>query len=184
MSDALVRGVGFVRRRCELCLVLSGFVVALVLATAFPPNRLAAMITASRKVIKGKAMQIAVSSQNRKAITEHAGKCRKFWIYKIDKGEISDKRLLELPVEQTLHASNQQLPGPLAAINVLISGSIGAGLHHRLMQAGIQPIITTEGTPDMAVAAYLEGRLDRLPIDHRHQCHGHGHRLSCGTDRR
>jgi predicted Fe-Mo cluster-binding NifX family protein len=176
------------RRRCQLCLVLSGFVGALPLATASPPNGLAGLIVASRKVIKGKAMQIAVSSQNRKTITEHAGKCREFWIYKIDKGEISDKRLLELPMEQTLHASHHQLPGPLAAINVLISGSIGAGLHHRLMQAGIQPIITVEESPDMAVAAYLEGRLDWLPIDHPHHCHGHGHgyghTLSCGTNRR
>ena len=184
MSDAFVRGVGFIRRRCQPCLVLSGFVGALPLATASPPNGLAGLIVASRKATKGKAMQIAVSSQNRKTITEHAGKCRKFWIYKIDKGEISDKRLLELPMEHTLHASHHQLPGPLAAISVLISGSIGAGLHHRLMQAGIQPIITMEESPDMAVAAYLEGRLDRLPIDHRHQCHGHGHTLSCGTNRR
>ncbi len=29
-------------------------------------------------------MKIAVTSQNRKTITDHAGKCRKFWLFDID----------------------------------------------------------------------------------------------------
>ena len=33
-------------------------------------------------------MQIAVTSQNRKTVTEHAGKCRKFWIYDIKTGRV------------------------------------------------------------------------------------------------
>jgi predicted Fe-Mo cluster-binding NifX family protein len=29
-------------------------------------------------------MKIAVTSQNRKTITSHAGKCRKFWVYEVE----------------------------------------------------------------------------------------------------
>ena len=42
-------------------------------------------------------MKIAVASQNRRTITEHAGKCRKFWIYETEQDKIVRKELLELP---------------------------------------------------------------------------------------
>ena len=119
-------------------------------------------------------MQIAVTSQNRKTITEHAGKCRKFWIYEVEKGVLAGKRLVELAIEQSLHASHQ-LAQPLAGINVLITGGMGRGLHDRLMQGGILPVVTMEEDPDAAVAALLGNSLERLPVHWRHDCHGHGH---------
>ncbi len=45
-------------------------------------------------------MKIAVTSQNRKSITEHAGRCRKFWIFMIEENRIVDRKLLELAKEQ------------------------------------------------------------------------------------
>lgn len=33
-------------------------------------------------------MKIAITSLNRKRITEHAGRCRKFWIFMIDENSI------------------------------------------------------------------------------------------------
>lgn len=120
-------------------------------------------------------MQIAVTSQNRKTITEHAGKCRKFWIYNIEDGAITEKRLAELAIEESFHASNHGLPASLAAINVLITASMGAGLHQRLVSHGILPIITMEGDPDTAVNAFLGNKLEKISIDHEHHCHDHGH---------
>ncbi len=120
-------------------------------------------------------MQIAVTSQNRKTITEHAGKCRKFWIYDTEKGVVVGKRLVEVSMEQTLHASHQQLAEPLAGINAVITGSMGFSLYDRLMQSGILPVITMDEDPDAAVAALLSNTLDRLPIDPNHHCHEHGH---------
>lgn len=117
-------------------------------------------------------MKIAVTSQNRKTITEHAGKCRKFWIYDIEAGIVAGKTLLELPMEQSFHASHHQLAGPLAEIRVLITASMGAGLHQRLKQEGIRPLITSEEDPDIAVAAYLAGRLERMPVEYDTAC-GH-----------
>ena len=120
-------------------------------------------------------MKIAVTSQNRKTITEHAGKCRKFWVYEVEEDVIVGKRLVEVATEKRLHASHHRLPEPLTGINVLITGSMGFGLYDRLMQSGILPVITMEEDPDAAVAGLLTNRLERLPIDRNHHCHEHGH---------
>ena len=122
-------------------------------------------------------MQIAVTSQNRKTITEHAGKCRKFRIYDVEKGVLTGKRLVEVSIEQSLHASAGQLAEPLAGINTLITRGIGPGLYERLMQSGILPVLTMEEDPDAAVFAMLSNTLRRLPAARRIDlaCHGHGH---------
>ena len=119
-------------------------------------------------------MKIAVTSQNRKTITEHAGKCRKFWIYDIEAGVVTGRNLIELPSEQSFHASQHQLAAPLTDIDVLITASMGAGLHQQLRQGGIRPLITTEEDPDVAVAAYLTGCLERMPVEFDTAC-GHHH---------
>jgi len=125
-------------------------------------------------------MKIAVSSQNRKTVTGHAGKCRKFWVYATDGTEVLDKTLLELPLDQSFHASHGQ-PHPLDAVNVLICGGMGPGLVNRLKARGIQGLVTTETDPDNAVAAYLAGKLPLGELeshgegqDHHHE-HHHGH---------
>jgi len=120
-------------------------------------------------------MQIAVTSQNLKTITEHAGKCRKFWIYDIQAGNIADKQLIELPIEQSFHASHGALAEPLAGVNVLITASMGSGLHQRLKHNGIQPVITLEEDPDSAVAAFLNNSLPLVQTEHAHHCHDHAH---------
>lgn len=119
-------------------------------------------------------MKIAVTSQNRKTITEHAGKCRKFWIYNIEAGAVMGRDLIELPMEQSFHASQHQLAEALTDIDVLITASMGAGLHQRLKQSGIHPLITTEEDPNAAVAAYLAGCLERMPVEYDTAC-GHHH---------
>lgn len=116
-------------------------------------------------------MQIAVTSQNRKTITEHAGKCRKFWIYDIAGSNIAGKQLVELPID----ASHHSLAAPLASVDVLITASMGAGLHQRLQRNGIQPVITNEADPDAAVAAFLDGSLSALAGDQLPPCHDHDH---------
>ena len=121
-------------------------------------------------------MQIAVTSQNRKTITEHAGKCRKFWIYNIEAGAVTDKHLVELAIEESFHASHNGLAQPLTTVNVLITASMGAGLHQRLASHGITPILTMETDPDTAVAAYLGNKLAQLPVDHCHDHDGHHHK--------
>ena len=117
-------------------------------------------------------MKIAIASQNRKTVTGHAGKCRKFWIYVTDGAGVLDKTLLELPKEQSFHESHGR-PHPLDAANVLICGGMGLGLADRLKAKGIQGLVTTETDPDRAVAAYLAGRLPLGELESHAEGHAH-----------
>ncbi|MDY0331053.1 MAG: NifB/NifX family molybdenum-iron cluster-binding protein [Thiomonas sp.] len=104
-------------------------------------------------------MKIAITSQNRKQVTANAGRCRKFWIYEIIEGRVVDKTLLELPLEQSFHASPPDAPHPLDGVQVLITGGMGQGMVTRLASKHIEGLITTETDPDRAVALYLVGSL-------------------------
>ena len=128
---------------------------------------------------KGKSdVKIAVTSQNRRTITEHAGKCRKFWVYDTKQGQVTGKTLLELPIEQSLHESSPQESHPLDAVQVLITGGMGSGLQNRLASKGITALMTAETDPDQAVAAYLQGTLvaGAGSCDHGAHPHHHHHR--------
>lgn len=123
-------------------------------------------------------MKIAVASQNRRDITEHAGRCRKFWIYQIENDAIADKQLLELTKEQSFHDSSPHDPSPLDDVQVLIAGGLGAGLLRRLEGMNIEAVVTTETDPDRAVECYLNGTLPIRAIEpHEHE-HRHAHRQS------
>ena len=104
-------------------------------------------------------MKIAVTSQNRKNVTEHAGRCRKFWIFTVEDKEIVGRELLELPKEQSFHDSSPHEPHPLDDIAVLIAGGMGRGLIRRLETHGIGSVVTTEDDPETAVLGYLDGSL-------------------------
>lgn len=119
-------------------------------------------------------MKIAVTSQNRREVTQHAGRCRKYWIYEIEDKQIMGKRILELPLEQSFHESAAHEPHPLDIASVLISGSMGQGMYLRLASKGIIGIVTDEKDPDTAVKAYLAGRLK--PMSDAIGCrHGDAH---------
>jgi len=121
-------------------------------------------------------MKIAVTSQNRKTITNHAGKCRKFWIYEVEDNSVQGKQLLEIPLSQSFHESDHNAPHPLDGVKLLISGGHGQGLQHRLQRMGIVALATAETDPDKAVAAWLAGKLiEKSPDAHDGQGHGQGH---------
>ena len=96
-----------------------------------------------------------MTSQNRKTVTEHAGKCRKFWIYETRAGRVTGKTLLELPIEQSLHETPAGAPHPLDGVDVLITAGIGDGLRQRLVSRGIDTRVTSEQNPDAAVEALI-----------------------------
>lgn len=120
-------------------------------------------------------MKIAVASQNRRTIMEHAGRCRNFWIYETEQDKVVRKELLELPKEQSFHDSSPHASHPLDEVQVLIAGGMGHGLSHRLTHKGIVGVVTPETDPDRAVAAYLDGSLAVLPPGSHDHGHGHGH---------
>lgn len=117
-------------------------------------------------------MKIAVASQNRWEITEHTGRCRKFWIYEIEDGMVANKALLEIAKEQSFHDSSPHDSSPLDDVQVLIAGGMGTGLLKRLENMGIESLITIETNPDKAVEDYLQGNLitkDAEPHEHGHK---------------
>ena len=104
----------------------------------------------------GDEFSIAVCSQNRKTVTEHAGKCRKFWVYRIQGGQVAEKTLLELPIEQSFHETPADQAHPLDGVHALIAGSMGDGMKQRLVQNGIRGLVTDMQDPDEVVAVFLE----------------------------
>lgn len=101
-------------------------------------------------------MKIAVTSQNRKTVTEHAGRCRKFWLYTIEDMQVVDKTLLELSKEQSFRESSPLDKHPLDDIDVLVTAGAGARLAPRLAKKGIKLITSSESDPDTAVATFLK----------------------------
>jgi len=117
-------------------------------------------------------MKIAVTSQNRKSITEHAGRCRKFKVFDIEEGQIISTELVELSREQSFHESSLHEAHPLDVVDVLISGGMGNGMIRRLRNKGITGIITHQSDPERAVKLYLDGKLQsEEPHEHSHHDH-------------
>lgn len=100
-------------------------------------------------------MKIAVTSQNRKQVTEHAGRCRKFWLYTLEDSVVTDKSLIEIEREQSFRDSNPNDPHPLDGVEVLITAGCGSGLSDRLAAKGTRVVITDESDPDLAVQRLL-----------------------------
>ncbi len=117
-------------------------------------------------------MKIAVTSQNRKSITEHAGRCRKFQLFEIEEGRIISKKLVELAKKQSFHESSPHEAHPLDVVDVLISGGMGNGMIRRLGNKGITGIITSQSDPETAVKLYLGGKL-QSEEPHQHSHHEH-----------
>lgn len=86
-------------------------------------------------------MKIAITSQNKKHITPHAGKCRKFWLLEIVDNELLSKALIELPKEESIRASGQ-LPEELYGIDKFITSGMGDGMKRRLQSSNVDYEIT------------------------------------------
>jgi predicted Fe-Mo cluster-binding NifX family protein len=106
--------------------------------------------------MRSEVLRIAVSSQNRKTVSDHAGRCRKFWVYEIRGNKVDNKSLRELTLEQTLHSTRLGGGHPLDDIHVMITAGMSPFLYQRLQQGGIRPFVTDEALPDRAVQMLLE----------------------------
>lgn len=118
------------------------------------PSFLARIVSKSEE---NKNVKIAVTSQNKHSVTGHAGKCTKFWVYKIADGEEKiSKELVELNREQSFHSNGHSLPQPLDGIHALITGGMGPGLVKMLQELGIQTVITNKTNIDDAVQSFIQ----------------------------
>lgn len=108
-------------------------------------------------------MKIAVTSQNRKEVTGHAGRCRKFWLFDVEGEQIISRELLELAKEQCFHDMAPGIAAPLESVDLLIVGGMGSGLRARLARRGIPVVVTGEKDPEQAVRLWLAGALREAP---------------------
>jgi len=120
-------------------------------------------------------MKIAVTSQNRKTITGHAGKCRRFWVFNIENNAIVSKELLELEKKQTFHESSKHELHPLDGIQVFITGGMGQGMVSRLARKEIKGLVTEEKDPENAVLLYLKVSLTTKEPEIHHHRHDPSH---------
>jgi predicted Fe-Mo cluster-binding NifX family protein len=89
-------------------------------------------------------MKIAVTSQNFKTITGHAGKTRRFIIFDKDQdGKIEMDKKLDLSKEMSFHEF-QGNEHPVDEVDILITGSCGNGFIQKMSRRGIKVITTDE----------------------------------------
>lgn len=127
-------------------------------------------------------MKIAVTSQNFRTVTPHAGKTRRFLVYEAGDGEPVEAGRLDLPKELSIHEFRADGPHPLDAVDVVIAGSFGEGFAARMAARGIVVDATELADPIEAVKAYLARPRSDVQAgcgcghghEHRH-LHAHGH---------
>lgn len=116
-------------------------------------------------------MKIAVSSQNFRTVTTHAGKARRFMVFDLSTPcTPREVERLDLPRELALH-EYRGLDHPLFAMDAVITGGAGDGFVRRLGARGIEVVLTGETDPLQAVHDYVAG-IVKPPLPHEH---GHGH---------
>ncbi|MDV7187581.1 NifB/NifX family molybdenum-iron cluster-binding protein [Lutibacter sp. TH_r2] len=148
-------------------------------------------------------LNIAITSQNKKTVFEHAGRCTRFLVYHIKDNELVNKSLIEITKEESLHnffhsnSTDTIVLNPLQGINMLLTGGIGDGAIRKLANVGIATHLIEEKDPDVAIEKLLNGTLaakksgncgcsgnhDDHNHDHKHEHkhgeHGHGNG-NCG----
>ena len=109
-------------------------------------------------------MLIAVASQNFWTVTAHAGKSRRFLVFKVApcRAPLEVDRL-DLPKELTIHEFKGEGAHPLDAVDVVIAGSVGVGFVSRMAERGVRAVATSEINPALAVARFVAGTLTPPP---------------------
>jgi predicted Fe-Mo cluster-binding NifX family protein len=138
-------------------------------------------------------MRIAITSQNFRTVTGHAGRARRFIVFEAD-GLSAPREVerIDLDVNMAMHGYDHRAAHPLDAMDVLITGGAGEGFVRNLAMRGVQVVATPEDDPQLAVAAFFAGRIlsaseacnhDHADLDgqdkHAHDDHGAGHECSC-----
>lgn len=104
-------------------------------------------------------MKIAVTSQDFKNVTGHAGKSRRFVIFDVhtpcDPPEVV---WLDLPLDMSFHEFSGG-PHPLDDMDVILTASAGQGFISKLAQRGVKVITCGESDPRKAVRDFLTGKV-------------------------
>jgi len=127
--------------------------------------------------------KIAISSNKKGTITEHAGKCSFFYVYTIDSEGKYTKDTLELEKGQRLHDSfeNTATENPIFDMDMLLTQSLGQGAIENLATKNVKAYIIQETDPDTAINKLIEGTLKAYVSDNQHH-HEHNNNNCCSSD--
>ncbi len=117
-------------------------------------------------------MKVAVTSQNFRTVTAHAGKTRRFLIFDIS-CPCSPREIdrLDLDKDMSFHAFRGNLH-PIDGVTALITGGAGEGFRARMAQRDIELIVTGETDPLQAVVDYTQGIVKPVIAHDAHEdCH-------------
>ncbi len=117
-------------------------------------------------------MKVAVTSQNFRTVTAHAGKTRRFLIFDIS-CPCSPREIdrLDLDKDMSFHAFRGNLH-PIDGVTALITGGAGEGFRARMAQRDIELIVTGETDLLQAVVDYTQGIVKPVIAHDAHEdCH-------------
>jgi predicted Fe-Mo cluster-binding NifX family protein len=103
-------------------------------------------------------MKIAITSQNFRTVTGHAGKTRRFLVYEADGENVREVGRLDLPKEQSFHELHGDAPHPIDGVDVLVTGGCGENFVARMARRGIRVVATGETDPLTAATLVSTGR--------------------------
>lgn len=113
-------------------------------------------------------MRIAVSSQNFRTITGHAGKARRFFLYDAQPGEpVKDRGRLDMDKAMALH-NFSGTDHPLFDVDVVVTGGSGDGFIRKLAQHGVKVITTSASDPSDSAQAVVDQRTLPEAVPHQH----------------
>lgn len=113
-------------------------------------------------------MKIAVSSQNFRTITGHAGKTRRFLVFSEGaQGGYVETARLDLPKHMSMHEFSGDAH-PLDEMDVLITAGCGEGFIRKMGFRGVRVIATSEPDPLNAVTLFCSGQRLPEPVPHSH----------------
>ncbi|MFM1892130.1 MAG: hypothetical protein RLZ44_1207 [Pseudomonadota bacterium] len=97
-------------------------------------------------------MRVAVTSQNFRTVTGHAGKTRRFLIYEVDAGGARETGRLDLPKQLSFHEFQGDVH-PIDGVDLLVTGGCGEGFRQKMARRGIRVVVTDLTEPTAAALA-------------------------------
>ena len=92
-------------------------------------------------------MKVAVTSQNFRTVTGHAGKARRFLVFEAEGGDVREVERLDLPKETSFHELPGDAPHPIDGVDALVTGGCGQGFVARLARRGIRVVASPDEMP-------------------------------------
>lgn len=126
-------------------------------------------------------MKIAITSQNFRTVTGHAGRARRFLIYDVQPGaEPVETARLDLPPEQSFHETGGSGAHPTDGVDVIISAGFNSRFAAVMTQRGVRTATTDKENPVEAIRDYIvrQAAGTLLPVigcDCGGECHGDDH---------